>query len=423
MAEIICEGLGKRFRDGTVAVHDFDLEIVDGRFVILVGPSGCGKTTVLRMLAGLEDITWGELLIDGVRANDLEPRKRDIAMVFQSYALYPHMNVAKNMGFSLRRAGMPKQQVQAKVRETAAMLGIEELLARKPSQLSGGQRQRVAMGRAIVREPKAFLMDEPLSNLDAKLRVQMRTEITRIQRRLGATTVYVTHDQTEAMTLGDEIVVMRDGVIQQRGTPEDVYTRPQNVFVAGFIGAPSMNLITGRVGHGVLATPIGEIPIAPEHRNTLEGRDGVVIVGIRPEDFADAELVGAHRGGHTLTATIDVLEDTGSDVFAHISLGSHGGGLAPPPDSDEPVPALASPPEREGSAPVLAPAPDAGEDAPVLALPAEAEETAPVLAPDIVARLEASTRLKEGSRARLWLDPARLHLFDPASGERLRAQG
>jgi multiple sugar transport system ATP-binding protein len=386
MAEIICKGLGKRFHDGTVAVHDFDLEIEDGRFVILVGPSGCGKTTVLRMLAGLEDITWGELLIDGVRANDLEPRKRDIAMVFQSYALYPHMNVAKNMGFSLRRAGMPKAEVQAKVRETATMLGIEELLSRKPSQLSGGQRQRVAMGRAIVREPKAFLMDEPLSNLDAKLRVQMRTEITRIQRRLGATTVYVTHDQTEAMTLGDEIVVMRDGVVQQRGTPEEVYARPRNIFVAGFIGAPSMNLITGRVHDGELATPIGEIPIAGELRAALDGREeDQVIVGIRPEDFEDAEIVGSHRGGYTLTATIDVLEDTGSDAFAHISLDSRGDGLAPPPSA--------------------------------------AEEPEPVVAPDIVARLDASTRLKEGSQARLWLDPARVHLFDPASGERLQARG
>ena len=383
MAEILCRGLGKRYRNGTIAVHDFDLEIPDGRFVILVGPSGCGKTTVLRMLAGLEEITWGELEIDGQRANDLEPRQRDIAMVFQSYALYPHMNVAKNMGFSLRRQKVPKEQVQAKVREAAAMLGIEELLDRKPMQLSGGQRQRVAMGRAIVREPKAFLMDEPLSNLDAKLRVQTRTEITRIQRRLAATTVYVTHDQTEAMTLGDEIVVMSDGVIQQRGTPDEVYSHPRNVFVAGFIGAPSMNLMSGTLRNGSVATRLGEIPLAESMRPAVAGREGTVTVGIRPEDFEDAEIVGSHRAGFTLTAKIDVLEDTGSDVFAHISTNSGNGPHAP----------------------------GAGES----------EER--VVGPDIVARLGASTRVKEGSQARLWLDPQRVHLFDPASGERLQAQG
>ena len=268
MAEIVCRGIGKRFPDGTVAVRDFDLEIADGEFLILVGPSGCGKTTLLRMLAGLEDISEGELLIDGVLANDLQPRQRDIAMVFQSYALYPHMSVEKNIGFALRRAKLPKDEVRRRVQDAAQMLGIEELLARKPGQLSGGQRQRVAMGRAIVREPKAFLMDEPLSNLDAKLRVQMRAEITRIQRRVAATTVYVTHDQTEAMTLGDRIVVMRDGVIQQRGTPDELYSHPRNVFVAGFIGAPSMNLLEATVTQEALRTRLAEIPLTPELRGS-----------------------------------------------------------------------------------------------------------------------------------------------------------
>ncbi len=385
MAEIICRGLCKRYPDGTVAVRDFDLEIADGEFLILVGPSGCGKTTVLRMLAGLEDITEGELEIGGVRANDLQPRQRDVAMVFQSYALYPHMTVEKNMGFALRRAGMAKDPVRARVHETAQMLGIGELLDRKPSQLSGGQRQRVAMGRAIVREPKVFLMDEPLSNLDAKLRVQMRAEITRIQRRVQATTVYVTHDQTEAMTLGDRIVVMRDGVIQQSGAPEELYSRPRNLFVAGFIGAPSMNLLRARLDGSTLVTALTEIPLDERQRATVAGHRGEVIVGIRPEDFEDAEIVGSHRQGHTLTAPLDVIEATGADVYAHISLDGRGLGSAP-----------------------------------AAALPQAVEEEGLALAAEVVARLDASSRLREGAPARLWLDTERLHLFDAASGERLR---
>src|SRR3984893_5269974 len=261
MAEIAFRNVMKRFPDGTEAVRDFTLSISDGEFIILVGPSGCGKTTVLRMLAGLEDITAGELEIDGQLANALQPRQRDIAMVFQSYALYPHMTVAKNMGFALRRAGLAKDEVRRKVEEAARLLGISARRARKPSQLSGGQRQRVAMGRAIVREPKAFLMDEPLSNLDAQLRVQMRAEITRIQRRLRTTTVYVTHDQTEAMTLGDRLVVMRAGVIQQVGTPEELYQRPGNVFVAAFIGAPSMNVMAGQLDGDALRISLTRIPL------------------------------------------------------------------------------------------------------------------------------------------------------------------
>jgi multiple sugar transport system ATP-binding protein len=386
VAEIVFRNVSKRYPDGTEAVRDFTLEIADGEFIILVGPSGCGKTTVLRMLAGLEDITTGELSIDGEVANELQPRQRDIAMVFQSYALYPHMTVAKNMGFALRRSGMPKEEVRGKVEEASRMLGIFEQLERKPNQLSGGQRQRVAMGRAIVRDPKAFLMDEPLSNLDAKLRVQMRAEITRIQRRLHTTTVYVTHDQTEAMTLGDRLVVMRDGVIQQLGTPDELYTRPQNIFVAGFIGAPSMNLMIGELVQDALRLPLTTIPLDDALRGRLNGyeRGRRVIVGIRPEDFEDASLVGGGRSGHVLSARIDVLEPTGSDVYAHLAVD----------------------PTHAGD-PSLAPAIDA-------------QRTDPQIGEELVARLDASSALREGETAKLWLDSGRIHLFDPDTGERLQ---
>lgn len=243
MAEIVLEGITKRYPDGAVAVKDVNLTVGDGEFVILVGPSGCGKSTTLNMIAGLEDITEGNLLIDGQVVNDRSPKDRDIAMVFQSYALYPHMSVRDNMGFALRLAKVDKATIREKVEEAARILDLTEHLDRKPANLSGGQRQRVAMGRAIVRDPKAFLMDEPLSNLDAKLRVQMRTQISRLQQRLGSTTVYVTHDQTEAMTLGDRVVVLRGGLVQQIGTPQHLYEQPKNLFVAGFIGSPSMNFL------------------------------------------------------------------------------------------------------------------------------------------------------------------------------------
>jgi multiple sugar transport system ATP-binding protein len=402
MAEIVLNDVSKRFPDGTEAVKHVSLKIADGEFLVLVGPSGCGKTTVLRMLAGLEQITSGELLIDGVRANDLQPRQRDIAMVFQSYALYPHMSVAKNMGFALRRAKLPKAEVQRRVKEAAQMLGIEEQLPRKPSRLSGGQRQRVAMGRAIVREPKAFLMDEPLSNLDAKLRVQMRAEITRIQRRLHTTTVYVTHDQTEAMTLGDRLVVMREGVIQQVGTPDALYTEPSNVFVAEFIGAPSMNVMVGRLDDGALQVPLTRIPLDEHLRACLSGvdRGADVLVGIRPEDFEDARLVGEGRAGHVLDATIDVLEPTGADLYAHLAAnGDRASGKAEPADA-------------EGG--------DAGE----LRLGALGEDgdgaARPPQGSEVVARLGAGSDLREGAPAKLWLDTARIHLFDAATGERLQ---
>src|SRR5918912_286135 len=294
MAEIVLDHITKRYPDGTIGVDDADFEIADGEFIILVGPSGCGKSTTLNLIAGLEDITAGKLLIDGEVVNDRAPKDRDIAMVFQSYALYPHMTVGENMGFPLKLAGVDKATIQRKVAEAAEMLELTQHLDRRPSNLSGGQRQRVAMGRAIVRSPKAFLMDEPLSNLDAKLRVQMRTQVSRIQKSLGTTTLYVTHDQTEAMTLGDRVVVMRGGVIQQVGSPAYLYDHPINLFVAGFIGSPSMNFLPGRLrGNGTVTTPLGEIQLPGQVRKALDRSrtSGTVIVGIRPEHFEDARLV------------------------------------------------------------------------------------------------------------------------------------
>src|ERR671922_1355184 len=261
MAEITFENVWKRYPDGFEAVKDMNLEIRDGEFMILVGPSGCGKSTALRMIAGLEDITSGELIIGGERVNDLAPRDRDIAMVFQNYALYPHMTVRDNMGFALKLAKADRAEIDQKVTEAARILDLEQHLERKPANLSGGQRQRVAMGRAIVRDPKAFLMDEPLSNLDAKLRVQMRTEVARIQSRLGTTTVYVTHDQTEAMTLGDRVAVMRSGLLQQVGSPNELYSNPVNLFVAGFIGSPAMNFMPGRLEGDTVKLPFGDMPL------------------------------------------------------------------------------------------------------------------------------------------------------------------
>ncbi len=393
MAAISIRAVSKRYRDGTLAVRDFGLEIADGEFMILVGPSGCGKTTLLRMIAGLEEISTGEIDIGDRVVNDLTPKERDIAMVFQNYALYPHMTVAKNMGFALRRAGVPAAEIDRKVRETATMLGISEQLDRKPSNLSGGQRQRVAMGRAIVRDPQAFLMDEPLSNLDAKLRIQMRAEILRIQRRLGTTTVYVTHDQTEAMTLGDRLAVMRDGVLQQVGKPDDLYNRPRNVFVAGFIGSPAMNFMAGEITEGSLRFPLATVPL--DRFGSAAGLEGVgrVVVGIRPEDFEDAELAGDRAGGLRIRAVIDVLESTGSDVYAHLALDDQG-----------------------------SPA-DLGDEV-VRGLEAAATESAaerPLASFDVIARLDSASRLAEGAEAELWLDTRRIHLFDPNSGDRLEA--
>src|SRR3712207_652368 len=281
MAEIVLNGVTKVFPDGYEAVKDMDLDIQDGEFMILVGPSGCGKSTALRMIAGLEDISDGELKIGDEVVNDMTPKERDIAMVFQNYALYPHMTVRENMGFALKLAKTDQSEIDRRVEEAARVLDLEQHLDRKPANLSGGQRQRVAMGRAIVRDPKAFLMDEPLSNLDAKLRVQMRTEVARLQKRLGTTTVYVTHDQTEAMTLGDRVAVMRGGVIQQVDSPKALYEDPVNLFVAGFIGSPAMNFLPGRVEGSRIRLPFGDAPIPETLRRSLRS-GGEVIAGVRP---------------------------------------------------------------------------------------------------------------------------------------------
>src|SRR3954464_15891615 len=295
MADIVLDGVYKTYSDGYTAVKDLNLSIEDGEFMILVGPSGCGKSTALNMIAGLEDITAGELRIGGEVVNKKAPRDRDIAMVFQSYALYPHMTVRDNIAFALKLAKRPQSEIDAKVSEAAEILDLQNHLDRKPANLSGGQRQRVAMGRAIVRSPKVFLMDEPLSNLDAKLRVQMRAEVARIQHRLGTTTVYVTHDQTEAMTLGDRVAVMRGGIIQQVDTPKVLYRDPANLFVAGFIGSPAMNFLPARLEDGVVKLPFGEVPIPHGVRERIGRVDAgkKLIAGIRPEDFEDFARVPA----------------------------------------------------------------------------------------------------------------------------------
>jgi multiple sugar transport system ATP-binding protein len=389
MAEIVLDNISKRFSDGYEAVKDVNLDIKDGEFVILVGPSGCGKSTALRMIAGLEDITQGEVRIGDEVVNQYAPRDRDIAMVFQNYALYPHMTVRENMAFPLKLAKMPQEEIDSKVTETAKILDLEQHLDRRPANLSGGQRQRVAMGRAIVRDPKAFLMDEPLSNLDAKLRVQMRTEVSRIQQRLGTTTVYVTHDQTEAMTLGDRVAVMRAGALQQVGTPAELYSDPANLFVAGFIGSPAMNFMPARIEAGTVKLPIGDVPLSQELRDGLGSGPGgrEVIAGIRPENFEDSSLVGDARDqGITFRVKIEVVESMGSELYAYFRVES--GSI----ESDQ----LAELAEDAG----------AGE------VPGGGTET-------IVARLDAASEVKVGEEAELWVDAGKLHLFDPSGGESL----
>jgi len=389
VAEIILDHVTKRFPDGALAVDDFNLDIADGEFVILVGPSGCGKSTTLNMIAGLEDITDGELRIGGTVVNDKAPKDRDVAMVFQSYALYPHMTVRENMGFALKLAKTPRDVINQKVDEAARILDLTQHLDRRPANLSGGQRQRVAMGRAIVRDPTAFLMDEPLSNLDAKLRVQMRTEVSRIQKRLGTTMVYVTHDQTEAMTLGDRVAVMRTGVLQQVASPQRLYDQPANLFVAGFIGSPAMNFMAGSVEEGKLRTPLGDIPLTGRLQQVLSdsgaGRD--VIVGIRPESFEDAALVPNEnqKNGITFMATIDVVESLGSEKFVYFS--KEIGGVE--------TPELAELARDSGRA-------DTGGSA----------ET-------VVARLDSATQITEGQDATLWADARAVHVFDPQTGRNL----
>ncbi|MGW4156855.1 ABC transporter ATP-binding protein [Micromonospora chersina] len=389
MADIVLDKVSKRFPDGTTAVRDVDLEIADGEFVILVGPSGCGKSTTLNMIAGLEDISSGELRIAGERVNDKAPRDRDIAMVFQSYALYPNMTVRENMAFPLRLAKLDKETIHQKVEEAAKVLELTPLLDRKPANLSGGQRQRVAMGRAIVRQPKAFLMDEPLSNLDAKLRVQMRTVVSRLQKQLGTTTVYVTHDQTEAMTLGDRVVIMRGGAVQQVGPPQELYDHPRNLFVAGFIGSPSMNFLHAAVEDGHLRTALGDVPIGDRVRRQLDGADAPreLILGIRPEHFEDAALIDddTRRRGLEFDAPVDIVESMGSDKYVYFTVEG----------------------ERASAAELEELAADAGA----------ADFTG--TGSSLVTRLSAESPVREGESRRVWFNLEKIHLFDPSTGRNL----
>jgi multiple sugar transport system ATP-binding protein len=387
MAEIVLQNVNKSYPDGNgqrQAVKDFSISIADGEFIILVGPSGCGKSTTLNMIAGLEDITSGDLLIDGSRVNDKAPKDRDIAMVFQSYALYPHMTVRENIAFPLAIAGVPKAEITKKVEDTAKILDLGEFLDRRPSQLSGGQRQRVAMGRAIVRSPKAFLMDEPLSNLDAKLRVQMRGEIARLQQRLGTTTIYVTHDQTEAMTLGDRVVVMRGGVAQQIGTPTELYERPANLFVAGFIGSPAMNFFPATLTDVGVKLPFGEVTLTQDAHDVLAEHPAAknLIAGIRPEHLEDASLLDGYARIRALTfqVKVDLVESLGPDKYLYFTTSGSG---ARAEQLDE-----------------LAAESGAGEN-------------------EFVARVSTESKASKGQDVELAFDTSKLVLFDADSGVNL----
>jgi len=362
MATVTYEQVTKSF--GSVfAVKDLSLAVRDGEFLVLVGPSGCGKTTALRMLAGLEDPTSGDILIGERRVNDVAPKDRDIAMVFQNYALYPHMSVYDNIAFGLKLRGTPKAEIERRVNDVAAILGLKQLLQRKPKELSGGQRQRVAVGRAIAREPAVFLMDEPLSNLDAKLRIQTRAELEKIHQRLGKTTIYVTHDQVEAMTMGDRIAVMKDGLLQQVGSPQELHDRPANLFVAGFIGSPSMNFfpakVTGSAGQAAADAGFAQVPLDGRADRAL-GRD--VIMGIRPEDFHDLSRAGAD-GRLPVTARVEVVEYLGNELQLHLTAGGR----------------------------------------------------------TFIARVSPETRTQPGADLRLGFDPRKVHLFDSATEEAIRA--
>ena len=370
MARVVFDGATKVYPGPVVAVDDLSLEVGEGEFLILVGPSGCGKSTALRMVAGLEHVSDGTISIGDRVVNDVPPKERDIAMVFQNYALYPHMTVEKNLGFGLRRRRMPRDDVRARVDEVSRMLGLEDLLRRRPGQLSGGQRQRVAMGRALVREPEVFLLDEPLSNLDAKLRVQMRSELKRLHDRIGVTTIYVTHDQVEAITLGERIAVLSEGVLQQVGPPQDVYDHPANVFVAGFIGSPPMNLLTG-------VALDGHVTVGEAELERAGAPDGEVLVGIRPEGLRP---VGAEHPGPVFEVSVDVVEPLGDEVLVHGTVAAPGALAATEPE------------ER-----ILAAESVSGRASMIVRLPPE-------------------DRPATGSRLRVTPAPNAVRLFDPASG-------
>jgi multiple sugar transport system ATP-binding protein len=395
MAAVTFDGITKTYPDGTTAVNGLDLEIADGEFMVLVGPSGCGKTTALRMVAGLEDISRGILKIGDRTVNHVPSRDRDIAMVFQSYALYPHLTVYDNIAFGLKIKKVPKEEIEKRVSEAARILDLEPYLKRKPRALSGGQRQRVAMGRAIVREPSAFLMDEPLSNLDAKLRVQMRAEIAGLQRTLGVTTIYVTHDQVEAMTMGDRVAVMRKGELQQVADPQTLYDQPVNLFVGGFIGSPAMNMLetTLERRNGGLVAKLGSQSITLDEATLslhpalrgFEGKD--VVLGIRPEDLEDVTLVGDTPDGRRLKGKVELTEALGSEIMVHFSID------AKHAVTDE-VRELAE---------------DVGDDR-----VAEADHTAERAT--LVGRFGARSRVRGGGDVEVAVDTRALHFFDPATG-------
>jgi multiple sugar transport system ATP-binding protein len=386
MSRIVLDAVSKQFPDGTTAVSALDLEVADGELLVLVGPSGCGKTTALRMVAGLEEVSSGTIFIDDNPVNDLEPRHRDVAMVFQSYALYPHLSVYDNMAFSLKYRKVSKAEVKQRVDAAARILELEPYLERKPRQLSGGQRQRVAMGRAIVRQPRAFLMDEPLSNLDAKLRVQMRAEIAQLQRSLGTTTIYVTHDQTEAMTLGSRVAVLRQGVLQQIASPQELYRQPANLFVAGFIGSPPMNLIDARLERG--GTGLGPQVVFGQHtlgipapvlaeRPALEQYLGKpVVFGVRPEHLSDAAQIPGADPAAVVELPVRLREELGAEVHIHCGIGS----VAHHADAAQEVTSLAT----------------------------------------VIARMDPQTTLAEGQQARVHVQTTQLQFFDPDTGAAIR---
>jgi multiple sugar transport system ATP-binding protein len=382
VAGIGLEHVSKEFAGGVIAVDDVSLEVADGEFMVLVGPSGCGKSTILRIVAGLEEVTAGEVTIGERQVTDLLPKERDVAMVFQNYALYPHMTVEQNIGFGLRLRHTDRGERERRVRDVAAILGLEDLLDRKPVALSGGQRQRVAMGRAMVREPKAFLMDEPLSNLDAKLRVQMRAELARIRDRVRTTTLYVTHDQVEAMTLGDRVAVLKDGVLQQVDAPQALFSAPANLFVAAFIGSPSMNLVEATVAGGSVSFAGFAIPLPPGERP----RDGSVILGIRPSDFEDADVW--QRGELPVIEVVpDVTEDLGSETHVLFAID------APPVATADTEAAASTEEPEEGVTPLAG-----GKNV-------------------FTARVDARSKARPRQPVRLSVDPQRFHFFDPETGQ------